>query len=266
MKQDLLSAATKWYHTKVAYGAHLSDDTLESWHIRQQLHASMWRKYLDRVGVFHIKNTKIFTIDCDIGCITYEPSIIVPMLDITFVDPSSFHDVNRGGDTPEFLIPLHLHFDISSGYLDLEHIFSASSGGFAVAHFPTLPCSNFDQHKKQHHLSEGRFTECAFQNVSFRSDFLTNQEYKEGKYAKSVYFDRPVYFTSTTTSREFQLRDFNSDIFGRLFLVSESEMYSKQESVNSKFRLDPCIDIANDIVIECYEKYKDVYWMQELPR
>lgn len=262
MNRDLLSAATKWYFTKVANGVHLRNDTEESWDIRQQMHARMWRKYFDRTGVFHVKNAKTFTIDCDAGCFTYTPSIIVPMLDISFVDPLSFHASSYDGETPEFLIPLHIHFDVSSNYLNLEDIVSDKTGGFAVAHFPTLPCSNFDQHEKPHHLSEGRFTKCAFQNISFRSDFLTNEEYKEGKYAKSVYYDRPVYFTGTSVTQEFTLSDFNSDIFGRLFLVSEPEMYSKQESADAKFRLDPCIDIANDIVIECYEQYKDVYWMQ----
>lgn len=265
MTSELLSEATKWYLTKVADGVHLSNDSEGSWDARQRLHASMWRKYFDRIGVLHVKNNKDFTIEFDGGCFRYAPKIIVQALDISFVDYSRFDEYSRQSKKPGHLIPLHINFDCDSVLLDLDHIFSETVGGFALVYFPTLPCSNFDQYKKQHPLSEGKVTQCAFQKIRFRSEFLSNERYTEGKYAKSFYYDRPVYFSGTSIAHELSLHDFTADIFGRLFLVSESELYSKHESNDAKFRLDPCIEIANEIVIDCYERYKAVYWMQGEP-
>ena len=237
MIDENLVLAIEWYENTIVRST-------EENHMK--IHADMWRSWLDKMGISHIRNEVDFTFNDDY---TFKPSIIIPDFELVYAthDISEYACYTEG--SPITHVPLFIDFECyRDDSNDCESLDSVSHSGWAVMYTPTLP---FNVDKTKSHSTH--------ETKSLPSIPLT---YKLSKFSNSsfIYSDEPFswvskMFLAGVKSEGLPLQSrINEGVLGTAFLVSDAKLLEIQETKNSSFKFDIGMNLANAVVLEFYER------------
>lgn len=238
--------AIDWYKNQVIKNNNTFENDKDTGYW-QALHCSMWRMWLDKMGISHLivkEGTPSFCSNTHQKA-DFSPDIIVPNLELEYAshDLREWTSWHEEGSSVSTIVPLIISFNPFDHANDIAGPAEIVGYDFAATICPTLPISN----KCLDYETTGiEPLSIHFRLQAYSPDivsFKTNPGLKRG------------YICAIDSSSMSIPTQCKNQIFGQAFLMSEDKLLMKQEARFSSFRGYLGRSFANDVVVSFFNRF-----------